>query len=112
MQKACKPFTNNKTLVSIKPERPRNSTKLPLLDYQKQAINDPPSHHLHIIGRPFRIFPQKIVFQFFFKGSPLKNSAESTNSKIPSQNATSYGDQLKQEEKLHQGSLKGTIRRP
>ena len=112
MQKDSKPFTNKKPLVSLKPERPRNSTKFPLLDYQKQSINDPPSHHLHIIGRQFRIFLQKIVVQCFFKGSPLKNSAESTNGKIQSQNATSYGEQLKQEEKLHQGALKGTIRGP
>ena len=47
-----------------------------------------------IIGRPFRIFPQKIVFQFFIKGSLLKNSANVRIAKSH-QNATSYGDQLK-----------------
>ena len=68
MQKDSKQFTNKKPLVPLRLERPRNFTKLPLLDYQKQAINDPPSHHLHIIGRKFRIFPQKIVFHFFLRG--------------------------------------------
>ena len=112
MQKDSKQFTNKKTLVPLRLERPRNSTKRPLWDYQKQAINDPPSHHLPINGRPFRISWKKIVFQFFLRGPLWKKSVESTNGKIQSQNATSYGEQLKQEEKLHQGALKGTIRGP
>ena len=57
-------------------------------------------------------FPKKDSLSVCFKGPPPKKSVESTNGKIQSQNATSYGEQLKQEEKLHQGASKGTIRGP